>query len=94
MTYVNYDPEAGVVLLTLREPEGGERGGERIDEWRHRHYDHAGNVCAYEFLFVDRGISLDGIPAGMPRSSARPSSPCGVCPSPRPPPLFLPLPSG
>ena len=64
MTYVNYDPEAGVVFLTLREPEGGERGGERIDEWRHRHYDHAGNVCAYEFLFVDRGISLDGIPAG------------------------------
>ena len=64
MTYISYDPEAGVVLLMLREPEGGERGGERIDEWRHRHYDHAGNVCAYEFLFVDRGISLDGIPAG------------------------------
>ena len=64
MTYVSYDPDAGVVFLMLREPEGGERGGERIDEWRHRHYDHAGNVCAYEFLFVDRGISLDGIPAG------------------------------
>ena len=64
MTYVNYDPDAGVVFLMLREPEGGERGGERIDEWRHRHYDHAGNVFAYEFLFVDRGISLDGIPAG------------------------------
>lgn len=64
MTYVSYDPDAGVVFLMLREPEGGERGGERIDEWRHRHYDQAGNVCAYEFLFVDRGISLDGIPAG------------------------------
>ena len=63
MAYISYDPDAEVVFLMIREPEGGERGGERIDERRHRHYDHAGNVCAYEFLFVDRGISLDGIPA-------------------------------
>lgn len=63
MAYVTYDPDAEVVFLMIREPEGGERGGERVDERRHRHYDHAGNVCAYEFLFVDRGISLDGIPA-------------------------------
>ena len=62
MTYLTYDSDAEVVFLMIREPEGGERGGESIDELRHRHYDHAGNVCAYEFLFVDRGISLDGIP--------------------------------
>ena len=62
MAYLTYDSDAQVVFLTIREPEGGERGGELIDELRIRHYDHAGNVCAYEFLFVDRGISLDGIP--------------------------------
>ena len=59
---LTYDSDAEVVFLMIREPEGGERGGELIDELRIRHYDHAGNVCAYEFLFVDRGISLDGIP--------------------------------
>lgn len=62
MAYLMYDSDAQVVFLTIREPEGGERDGESIDELRIRHYDHAGNVCAYEFLFVDRGISLDGIP--------------------------------
>lgn len=63
MAYITYDPDAEVVFLMIREPEGGERGGERVDERRHRHYDHAGNVFGYELLFVDRGISLDGIPA-------------------------------
>lgn len=62
MAYLMYDPDAEVLFLTIRQPEGGERDGERIDELRIRHYDHAGNVCAYEFLFVNRGISLEGIP--------------------------------
>ena len=62
MAYFRCDTAADVVFIEIREPEGGERGGELIDELRIRHYDHAGNVCAYEFLFVDRGISLDGIP--------------------------------
>ncbi len=63
MAFITYDSEVDAVFVQIRKPVGGERGGESIDEWRHRHYDHAGNVCAYEFLFVDRGISLDGIPA-------------------------------
>ena len=62
MAYFRCDTAADVVFIEIREPEGGERDGESIDELRIRHYDHAGNVCAYEFLFVDRGISLDGIP--------------------------------
>lgn len=62
MAYFRCDTVADVVFIEIREPEGGERDGESIDELRIRHYDHAGNVCAYEFLFVDRGISLDGIP--------------------------------
>ena len=63
IAYFRCDTVADVVFIEIREPEGGERDGESIDELRIRHYDHAGNVCAYEFLFVKGGISLDGIEA-------------------------------
>ena len=60
---VRYDSEADAVFLVLRQPEGGEKGGQRLDERRYRHFDQAGDVFAYEFLFVSGGISLDGIAA-------------------------------
>ena len=56
-----YDSEADVAFLVLRDPEGGDEGGQRLDERRYRHLDQAGNVYAYEFLFVSRGVSFDGI---------------------------------
>ncbi len=58
---VRYDSEADVAFLVLRDPEGGDEGGQRLDERRYRHFDQAGNVYAYEFLFVSKGVSLDGI---------------------------------
>ena len=59
--YVSHDALADAISVNLHLPEGGVRGGERIDEGRYRHYDKAGNVYAYEFLFVSRGVSFDGI---------------------------------
>lgn len=56
-----YDSEADVALLVLRDPAGGDEGGQRLDERRYRHLDQAGNVYAYEFLFVSKGVSLVGI---------------------------------
>ena len=64
MAFFTYDSDIHAIYMQLRQPEGGEREGRRMDERRIELVDHAGNVCAYEFLFVDRGISLDGIPAG------------------------------
>lgn len=61
---VRYDSEADVAFLVLRDPDGGDEGGQRLDERRYRHLDQAGNVYAYEFLFVSKGVSLDGIDAG------------------------------
>lgn len=58
---VRYDSEADVAFLVLRDPEGGDEGGPRLDERRYPHFDQAGNVYAYEFLFVSKGVSLDGI---------------------------------
>ena len=58
---VRYDSDADVVFVVLREPEGGERGGERIDERRYAHFDRVGRVFAYEFLSVSTGVVLDGI---------------------------------
>ena len=60
---VRYDSEADVIFLTLREADGGEAGGRRLDETRIAHLDRAGHVFAYEFLAVSRGVSLDGIEA-------------------------------
>lgn len=58
---VRYDSDADVVFIVLREPEGGESGGERIDERRYAHFDGADRVFAYEFLSVSSGVVLDGI---------------------------------
>lgn len=59
--YVSHDALADAISVHLHLPEGGVRGGERIDEGRYRHYDNAGNVYSYEFLFVSRGVSFEGI---------------------------------
>ena len=58
---VRYDSDADVVFIVLREPEGGESGGERIDECRYAHFDRSDRVFAYEFLSVSSGVVLDGI---------------------------------
>ena len=63
MAFFTYDSDVHAIYMQLREPEGGERAGRRMDEKRIELTDHAGNVFGYELLFVDRGISLDGIPA-------------------------------
>lgn len=61
---VRYDSDADVAFIVLREPEGGESGGERIDELRYAHFDRADRVFAYEFLSVSGGVALDGIESG------------------------------
>ncbi len=63
MAFFTYDSDIHAIYMQLRQPEGGEREGRRMDERRIELVDHAGNVYGYELLFVDRGISLDGIPA-------------------------------
>ena len=60
---VRYDSDADVVFVILRDPDGGESGGERLDERRYAHFDRADRVFAYEFLFVSAGVSLEGIDA-------------------------------
>ena len=61
MAFFTYDSDIHAIYMQLRQPEGGEREGRRMDERRIELVDHAGNVFGYELLFVDRGISLDGI---------------------------------
>ena len=58
---LRYDSEADVIFLALRAAEGGEAGGQRLDDARVAHFDRAGRVFAYEFLGVSRGVSLAGI---------------------------------
>jgi uncharacterized protein YuzE len=58
---LRYDSEADVIFLTLCAAEGGEAGGQRLDDTRVAHLDQAGHVFAYEFLRVSRGVSLAGI---------------------------------
>ena len=58
---LRYDSEADAIFLTLRVAEGGEAGGQRLDDTRVAHLDQAGQVFAYEFLCVSRGVSLAGI---------------------------------
>ncbi|MDE0139293.1 MAG: DUF2283 domain-containing protein [bacterium] len=58
---VRYDSEADAIFLRLRPAHGGEAGGRRLDDTRIAHLDHSGRVFAYEFLFVSRGVSLEGI---------------------------------
>ena len=58
---LRYDSEADVIYLSLRAAEGGEAGGQRLDDTRIAHLDRVGHVFAYEFLDVSRGVSLVGI---------------------------------
>ncbi len=60
---VRYDSDADVVFVAVREPEGGESGGER----RYAHCGGADRLFAYEFLSVSTGVSLEGI---EPRDAA------------------------
>lgn len=59
---LEYDPEAGGVIevkFCVPEPKSW---GYQIDERRIIHRDEAGEVVAVEFLFVDQGVDLTGIP--------------------------------
>lgn len=58
---VRYDSEADVIFLLLRAAQGGEAGGQRLDDTRVAHLDRSGRVFAYEFLSVSQGVSLEGI---------------------------------
>lgn len=58
---IRFDPEADVIFVTLREPEGP-TAGDRLDERRIIHYDAADRPVAVELLFVSRGVNLDGLP--------------------------------
>ncbi len=73
--HIRYDSEADVIFLSLRAAAGGEAGGKRLDEGRIAHLDQAGQIFAYEFLGVSRGVSLTGIDrddADQIRESIRP----------------------
>ena len=50
-----------MVFVIVREPQGAESGGERMDERRYAQFDRADRVFAYEFLSVSAGVSLEGI---------------------------------
>ena len=59
---LEYDPEAGgVIEVTFRVPRV-RSFGHQIDERRIIHKDEAGEVVSVEFLFVDQGVDLRGIP--------------------------------
>ena len=59
--YLRFDPEADVLFVTLRDPEG-DTAGDRLDERRIVHYDERDRPVAIELLFVSRGIDLEGLP--------------------------------
>ena len=59
---VEYDPEAGGVIEVAFHPRHGRTFGEQLDERRIMHRDEAGQVISVEFLFVDQGVDLTGIP--------------------------------
>ncbi len=61
MMQVRYDPEADAVYVDLREAQGRVRTT-RIDEQRLLDYDEEGMLVGVEFLFVSRGLHLDGLP--------------------------------
>ena len=61
--YFTYDSQADAIYVVIREAEGGERGCRQLDEQRIACIDQAGNVFAYELLFVSKGISFEGIDA-------------------------------
>ena len=66
--YVSHDALADAMYVSFHLPEGGYSHSEPIDEGRIRCFDKAGNVYAYEFLFVSKALSLDGID---PKDAAR-----------------------
>ena len=61
--YFTYDSQADAIYVVIREAEGGERGCRQLDEQRIACIDQAGNVFAYELLFVSKGISFESIDA-------------------------------
>lgn len=61
--YVSHDALADAMYVSFHLPEGGDSHAEPLDEGPIRCVDKAGNVYAYEFLFVSRGVSLDAIGA-------------------------------
>lgn len=62
--YVSHDALADAMYVSFHLPEGGDSHAEPLDGGPIRCVDNAGNVYAYEFLFVSRGVSLDAIDAG------------------------------
>lgn len=71
---VRYDPEADAVYVDLREAQGRVRS-RRIDEQRVLDYDERGDLVGVEFLFVSRGLSLDGLPEAQRIAEAMRSFP-------------------
>lgn len=58
---VRYDPEADAVYVDLQEAQGRVRT-RRIDEQRLLDHDERGELVGIEFLFVSRGVNLEGLP--------------------------------
>ena len=59
--YVSHDALADAMYVSFHLPEGGDSHADPMDSGPIRCIDKAGNVYAYEFLFVSAGISLEGI---------------------------------
>lgn len=59
--HVRYDQEADAVYVGLRSAEGHMRS-RRLDEQRVLDYDEHGALVGVEFLFVSRGLRVDGLP--------------------------------
>ena len=59
--YVSHDALADAMYVSFHLPDGGDSHADPIDSGRIRCIDKAGNVYAYEFLFVSAGVSFDGI---------------------------------
>ena len=61
MLHLKYDLEADVIWVQLQDA-AGRTAGDQVDEYRILHYDETDTPVAVEFLFVSKGINLDGIP--------------------------------
>ena len=59
--YVSHDALADAMYVSLRLPEGGDSHADPMYSGPIRCIDKAGNVYAYELLFVSKGISFEGI---------------------------------
>lgn len=59
--YFRYDAEGDVLFVELR-PEAKAATGKRLDEQRIIHRNADGSVAAVEFLFVSKGVNLEGVP--------------------------------